>query len=458
MAKQLSIGNFFHKSGFTTAKRLFEESQHEEPDDHVPTKRIRSAEVAVGDSAFQVTPSIAHYPTSIMKHLVQKKMPGLWFAIPGSTSNRDATRNEKYRDLAENPEEHLQAALELIPAWAEKMAEAGTLWDYDELAKQQKHIGPPPPISGIYLHLIWLLDGTIVRYVGQTNNLQRRIDDEHKNPADRKSHPSLHYQFLEASVKDEWILLAEWKVESSQAVINIIEMTMSLVFLALMPSQLRDYLSVDAIKAHGPKALEGGANIRLPLSQGAIFQNDPACGNWMDLKDSDDPVKMQYYQQRLTKAVAYQVRSNALRNDNIYKALINNTPFPTKLKLRAGRNASLEIHRNVFTIPHTSHITIKPESVRICLDLKGEGMTHPQRAAKDARPSDPARRLALEMTAETSAGIQIRRWLGTNGDDGAKRINTVVDWLENRDEDDETVSRRYFVKNKTKGRAKSHYT
>lgn len=139
---------------------------------------------------------------------------------------------------------------------------------------------------------------------------------------------------------------------------------MSLVFVALTPSQLRDYLSADAIRAYGPKAFEGGANIRLPLSQGTQFKDDPEGGNWTDLAFSDDPVKRQYYDLRMAKSVAYQVRSNALRNDNIYKALTNDIPFPTNLKLRTGRNSSLEIHRNVFTIPQTSTLKIKQETVR----------------------------------------------------------------------------------------------
>jgi len=40
------------------------------------------------------------------------------------------------------------------------------------------------PVPGIYPHLMWMPDGTIVRYVGQTNNLKQRIKEEYKNLAD----------------------------------------------------------------------------------------------------------------------------------------------------------------------------------------------------------------------------------------------------------------------------------
>ena len=71
-------------------------------------------------------------------------------------------------------------------------------------------------------------------------------------------------------------------------------------------------------------------------------------------------------------------------------------------------------------------------------------------------PGDPLLRLALRFTAQTEDGTFISQWLATNGDDGAKRINTVVDWIEGRNEFDTNVPRRYFVPKGTQGGGAFH--
>ncbi|KAF2034276.1 hypothetical protein EK21DRAFT_108312 [Setomelanomma holmii] len=199
--------------------------------------------------------------------------------------------------------------------------------------------------------------------------------------------------------------------------LNVLEMVMSMLFLSLSSSSLKEYLPGQFAEAQGLRALDEGANLRLPLSQGLNLDEDDVDPiTWKDLENSKDPLKRAYYEERLQKAQAYQVQSNLLRNDNIIKTVINNEIFPSKLKLRVDRNASVVIHRNVFVVPDSARIKVKSETMRIRFELLPEG----------------------SMTGDTE-GTSISRWLLTTGDQGAKRINSIADWLEGRDEDDETV-------------------
>jgi hypothetical protein len=78
------------------------------------------------------------------------------------------------------------------------------------------------------------------------------------------------------------------------------------------------------------------------------------------------------------------VATNAVRNDKILNALENDIPFLTAIRQREGRAASVEIHRNRFTIPNTASVKFKRDTVRISYELKDVGVIHPNRATKKA--------------------------------------------------------------------------
>ena len=81
----------------------------------------------------EATSSTARHPSQVMEYLVKEIMPGKWYAIPNAATNtRNALRNERYRDLAKDPNSLLESTLELIPDWIEELANGGSLWDYDE--------------------------------------------------------------------------------------------------------------------------------------------------------------------------------------------------------------------------------------------------------------------------------------------------------------------------------------
>jgi hypothetical protein len=158
-------------------------------------------------------------------------------------------------------------------------------------------------------------------------------------------------------------------------------MVIALTFSALTRNHLQEYLFVDAFSQLRSTDFEGAANIRSPLAQGMRYSSEVDPRTWNDLQKSTDPVKQEYFKIRLQKAVAYQVVSNALRNDNILNALQNDVVFPTQLKYREGRAASIEIHRNRFTIPKTKGLSFPHDKVRFSMELKDEGQVQPHRAA-----------------------------------------------------------------------------
>jgi hypothetical protein len=84
----------------------------------------------------------------------------------------------------------------------------------------------------------------------------------------------LHYDFLEEATSDIFIVVANW--EDCDAIeLNVLEQFTAILFLALTPSALKEYLPSDTLKALGPGALLHGANIRMPLAQGINYADEP---------------------------------------------------------------------------------------------------------------------------------------------------------------------------------------
>jgi hypothetical protein len=200
------------------------------------------------------------------------------------------------------------------------------------LSKKHGHAGSVPSHAGVYTHLIWTPE-QIARYVGQAVDLSRRIVDEHSNPTYRKIHQSLHYQYTAAAEKQAWIFM-ELGTALEQAELNVLEMVMALTVSSLTRNHLKKYHSAEAFGRLRLTDMEGGANIHAPLSQGMSYSSGMDPRTWSDVQSSTDPVKQEYCKIRLQEAVAYQVVSNALRNDNILNALQNDVVFPTQLKYR----------------------------------------------------------------------------------------------------------------------------
>jgi hypothetical protein len=98
--------------------------------------------------------------------------------------------------------------------------------------------------------------------------------------------------------------------------------------------------------------------------------------------------------------------------------------------------------------------------VRVRCDLKRAGEVHPNVCAVDTVPEDPARRLGIEVTyRDIRDGSEKSSWCFLGGEQNAKKLNSLVDFLEQKP-DGYTVQqpRRCLPKSVKYGRSKVTYT
>ena len=98
--------------------------------------------------------------------------------------------------------------------------------------------------------------------------------------------------------------------------------------------------------------------------------------------------------------------------------------------------------------------------VRVRCDLNRAGEVHPHVCAIDTVPEDPARRLGIEVTyRDIGDGSEKSSWCFLGGEQNAKKLNSLVDFLEQKP-DDYTVQqpRRHLPESLKYGRPKISYT
>ena len=98
--------------------------------------------------------------------------------------------------------------------------------------------------------------------------------------------------------------------------------------------------------------------------------------------------------------------------------------------------------------------------VRVRCDLKRAGEVHPNVCAVDTVPEDPARRLGIEVTyRDIRDGSEKSLWCFLGGEQNAKKLNSFVDFLEQKP-DGYTVQqpRRCLPRSVKYGRSKVTYT
>lgn len=76
-----------------------------------------------------------------------------------------------------------------------------------------------------------------------------------------------------------------------------------------------------------------------------------------------------------------------------------------------------------------------------------------------ATPNDPAIRLGIQICGTNTLGNAISFWLQSRGMRNILKMNTLVDELEGKtDEEIERTPRRWVAKNETRGKYKPSYT
>ena len=98
--------------------------------------------------------------------------------------------------------------------------------------------------------------------------------------------------------------------------------------------------------------------------------------------------------------------------------------------------------------------------VRVRCDLKRADEVHPHVCAVDTVPEDPARRLGIEVTYENVRdGSEKSSWCFLGGEKNAKKLNSLVDFLEQKpDGYTEQQPRRFLPRGVKYGRSKVSYT
>lgn len=300
------------------------------------------------------------------------------------------------------------------------------------------------PGAGVYLHVIIDADGTVRFYAGQAVCLRTRIR-EHSSSVYRDKYPSLHYSALASAVDDFFVTLGSLsgcgELNEGQ-VLNILEMWASLIFRTLPPHKMEEFLPPGI-----PVTFDGyyGLNVGLPLAQG-----DSRAGKSLhDLSKTRDPLAMAYYLRRLRDA---QVVSTAVKNDKLRTRLLSGDIFKcTPMKNTKGRPSGRVYFRGVaIIIPPDADV--KTVFVRCA-------QAHPEMCC-EAQPQDPARRLAVRVEYDSvDDGRKHAFWYSQKGDANTQKINSLVDYLEGRDEEyTENQPRRFLDRNKTRGRTSISYT
>lgn len=100
------------------------------------------------------------------------------------------------------------------------------------------------------------------------------------------------------------------------------------------------------------------------------------------------------------------------------------------------------------------------KTVFIQCDLAPNGSLHPYACATEFREDDPAKRLGIKQKFNFKVSNEEKElWVTLGGECNTKKLNSLVDFLDGKDEDrTERQPRRFLDRNKFRGRMKISYT
>ena len=279
--------------------------------------------------------------------------------------------------------------------------------------------------AGVYMHLMWLHgEGTPRKYIGQSQNLHRRIVKEHMNSRHRKSFPSLHYALWEKTQRYAWVILtadgSNCKTPSDsssirQLQLNMMEQWMALLFKSLPPRVLAAYLPNINVNAQEFRH----ANIAPPLSQA---ESKPGWSLYL-LAQSPDPITRDYYRGRMAEMRQKRNEDDEKKRKQLFAGV--EQPCYTSSDGRLRFNL-----REVKVAMSLTRYDLKYSQKTLNLRLELHDTEHPNRYALDCRPEDDSMRLGICVKAKSSEGHDITIWPTAEGEKNAKRVNELVDWLE----------------------------
>jgi hypothetical protein len=143
---------------------------------------------------------------------------------------------------------------------------------------------------------------------------------------------------------------------------------------------------------------------------------------------------------------------NAKKMQNLRKRLLEGDIMHCTLMKNGTKMGRIYFRGVSVCVQDTADFT----SVRIRCDLSEQGAVHPDACAQDAKTGDPSQRLAILLAYTDKHGSEkISAWYKQKGDVNAKKLNSLVDFLEGRDiEYTEAQPRRWLDKCAGRGRLK----
>ncbi len=96
-------------------------------------------------------------------------------------------------------------------------------------------------------------------------------------------------------------------------------------------------------------------------------------------------------------------------------------------------------------------------TIRVRIFLNDTDKRHPNCHTRGALESDPAQRLAVDVTIPKTQGEPAEHWITTTGDMKVLRVNTIVDRMDEVPEEVcRRTARRYFLQGKSGGYYMAH--
>ena len=177
------------------------------------------------------------------------------------------------------------------------------------------------------------------------------------------------------------------------------------------------------------------------------LQGKPAPEDDSEWKSPGDQLTLLPYNSRL---------GTGWKNGELRRKLRLGSTFPCtemKNKSKTGRTC----FRNVeVLVPGGADF----KTVFIQCDLAPNGSLHPHACATELREDDPAKRLGIKLKFNFKVSNEEKElWVTLRGECNTKKLNSLVDFLDSKDEDwTERQPRRFLNRNKFRGRMKISYT
>ncbi|KAI8936427.1 hypothetical protein NX059_006835 [Plenodomus lindquistii] len=347
-----------------------------------------------------------------------------------------------YQEQIDDPASVIEQCKPLLAGWILELAEKGMLRDPDSLRKHA--VTTFPEHTTVYV-ITLIIDGAPWFYAGQTENGQARIAKGHFSSKYRDSHSSIMYYLWNRASEIFVCLPVSNPTLVTGPILNILEQWMALVFLGLQPMDLKQNLSAETLRQIPASELNHGLNIREPLAQNLSQEDYPYKST--PLLFSKEPLKMAYSQWK---------RERHIRNRA--EPLIRGFAYSGALTLKS-RQYLVYFGGLQIPVPKRFVDSLLPDTFSIRCDLVPESQKHPYMYIggmySPDKWDDPARRLGIEISGfRASDARETSDWLRkefSDSDYWIPRMNTLVDWLEGKTQD-EIRPRRYYFERDTPGR------